>query len=62
MKHYEVEIKRTSFVTMRIDAENPEAAESLAYEELNDEHYLGNHASYDIESIEEVYIKQEGSK
>ena len=62
MKHYQVEFKRTSFVTMWIDAETPEAAESLAYEELGEEHYLGDYASYDVESIEEVYIKQEGSK
>jgi hypothetical protein len=47
---------------MWIDAETPEAAESLAYEELGEEHYLGDYASYDVESIEEVYIKQEGSK
>jgi hypothetical protein len=53
MKMFEVELKRTSYVTIRVDAENAEQAEMLAWEELaSDGSYGEGYANWDIESIE----------
>lgn len=34
MKHYAVEIKRTSFITVHVEANNTEEAEALAWGEI----------------------------
>lgn len=52
-KSYEVEVRRTSFITIWVEAENEDEAETLAFEEVANEQYH-DHASWDIESIEEV--------
>jgi len=52
-KTYEVELRRTSFITVTVEAENEEQAEELAWQEslvMDSKH----DASWDIESIEEV--------
>ena len=55
MKIFEVELKRTSFVMVRVEAENAEQAEKLAWEELaSDGSYGEGYASWDIESIGET--------
>lgn len=55
MKIFEVELKRTSFVMLRVEAENAEQAEVLAWEELaSDGSYGEGYASWDIESIGET--------
>jgi hypothetical protein len=55
MKTYEVELKRTSYVTMTVEAENEEAAEEAAWEELaEDGSWNDRDASWEVESIEEL--------
>jgi ribosomal protein L20A (L18A) len=57
-KSYEVEVRRTSFITIWVEAENEEQAETLAFEKIATEQYH-DRASWDIESIEEVVTKGE---
>lgn len=52
MKTYEVELRRTSYITVTVEAETIEEAEAKAYDEGTVK--LDNYASWDIESIEEV--------
>lgn len=52
-KHFEVEVRRTSFVTIWVDADTVEEAEALAYQDIA-VNYYNDGASWDIESIEEV--------
>lgn len=52
MKTYEVELCRTSYITLTVEADTVEEAEALAFREVEgrgDSAY----ASWDIESIEE---------
>jgi hypothetical protein len=58
MKTYNVELKRTSYITVSVEAENKEAAEEIAWLEL-DKHE-DNDANWDLESIEEVFSYQRG--
>ena len=52
-KTYEVELRRTSYIVVTVEAENEADAEALAWQESMAFH--ANHdASWDIESIEEV--------
>jgi hypothetical protein len=54
MKTYQIELKRTSYVTLTIEAENEDEAEGLAWLELaSDGSYGDRDAHWDIESIEE---------
>jgi uncharacterized OsmC-like protein len=54
MRIFEVELKRTSYAVIRVEAENKEQAEKLAWEELaSDGSYGEGYANWDIESIEE---------
>lgn len=52
MKTYEVEIRRTSFITVTVEAENEEEAEAKAFEEIE----IGRegYADWDMESITEM--------
>ncbi len=50
MKTFEVELRRTSFVTVAVQAETVEEAEALAFEEVSSR--PDNYASWDVESIE----------
>jgi hypothetical protein len=52
-KTYEIELRRTSFITVSVEAETIEEAEALAWDEVNDRPDT-NYASWDVESIEEV--------
>jgi hypothetical protein len=52
MKTFEVELQRTSYITITVEAENEDDAETKAYERIGDE---GNDASWTTESIEEVF-------
>jgi len=53
MKHFAVELKRTSYITLTIEAKNEDEAETLAWEEISDGYYRDGDAHWDIESIEE---------
>ena len=51
MKTYEVELKRTSYITIDVEAENVEAAMSAAWLQLAESEFKDNDAYWDIESI-----------
>ena len=54
MKTYNVELRRTSYVTVTVEAENEDEADSLAWEKMErEEPHLGD-ADWTLESIEEV--------
>ncbi len=51
---FEVELKRESYVTYIIEADNPDEAEAKAWEELTESGDVGDAASWSVESIEDV--------
>lgn len=53
MRTFEVELRRTSYITLTVEAENEDDAEEKAWLELDDEHAHAD-ANWDVESIEEV--------
>lgn len=53
MKKYEIEFRRTSFITYTVQANSTEEAEFIAYQELVND----GHAEFDnvqVESVEEL--------
>ena len=53
MKTYQIELKRTSYVNLTVEAESVEEAEELAWDELESDGSYGlNYADWEIESIE----------
>ena len=53
MKTYEVELKRTSFVTITVEAKDMEEAEFIAWQEI-ESGYNEGYADWGVESIEEI--------
>ena len=51
MKTYQVELKRTSYINLTIEAENEDEAEALAWKQVDQDYYRDDGA-WDIESIE----------
>ena len=51
MKTYQIELKRTSYVNLTIEAENEDEAEDLAWRQMEQDYYRDDGA-WDIESIE----------
>jgi hypothetical protein len=51
MKIYQIELKRTSYVNLTIEAENEDEAEGLAWKQVDQDYYRDDGA-WDIESIE----------
>ncbi len=55
MKHtYEVEFRRTSFVTYTVQASSTEEAEFIAYQELNRDGSDNGFADWTVESVEKM--------
>jgi hypothetical protein len=54
MKTYEVELRRTSYIVLTVEAESEDDAEGKAWKELEHGDYNHEDAQWDIESIEEV--------
>lgn len=52
MKTFEVELRRTSYIVVTVEAETVEEAEALAFEQAGAD--IGSYASWDVESIEEI--------
>lgn len=52
MKTYQVEIKRTSYITVTVEADSVQEAEDKAWQELDQSRI--SDASWDIEAIEEM--------
>lgn len=53
LKTYEIELRRTSYITLTIEAENKERAEELAWLQVETE-TNPKHAQWDIESIDDI--------
>jgi hypothetical protein len=54
VKTFEVELRRTSYITMTVEAESRDEAEAKAWRELEHGRADINDATWDVESIEEV--------
>ena len=56
MKTFEVELKRTSYVVITVEASSEEEAKTKAWKELDANYDHGDilAASWDVESIEEI--------
>lgn len=52
MNHYSVEIRRSTYVTIQIDAQDPAEAEELAWEEIENGDYE-SHGHWEISDISE---------
>lgn len=57
MKTFEIELRRTSYMVVTVEAESQDEAEALAWKEI-DSRPDSDDASWDIESIEEVTQNQ----
>jgi hypothetical protein len=55
MKTYEVELQRTSYITITVVAENEDAAEELAWEHIEADEVNISDANWYVESIEEIF-------
>jgi len=53
MKTYEVELKRTSYITLQVEAGSTEEAEVIAWQEIENGYNEGC-ADWEVESIEEI--------
>ena len=51
MKTYQIELKRTSYINLTIEAENVDEAEALAWKQVDQDYYRDD-GHWDIESIE----------
>jgi len=54
MKTYNVELKRTSYIMVTVEAENEDEADRLAWEEIERGRADINDALWELELIEEV--------
>jgi len=53
MKTYQVELKYESYTTLTIEAETPEEAEALAWQELETDGSYQAYGNWELESINE---------
>jgi hypothetical protein len=53
MKTYEVELRRTSYITVTVEAENEDEAETKAWQEIENGRTDINDADWELGSIEE---------
>jgi hypothetical protein len=53
MKTYEIELRRTSFITLTIEAEDQDAAETLAWEQIKEDHCIDD-ADWEIGFVDEL--------
>jgi hypothetical protein len=58
MKTYSVEFRRTSFVTLTVEAENQKAAEDAAWKELEDE-FNCKDAEWELGFVDELSTDDE---
>jgi hypothetical protein len=58
MKTYNVELKRTSYITVTVEAGNQDAAEDIAWLELGRHEHKDGYGDWDLESIEEIPNEQ----
>ena len=55
MKKFEVEMQRTSYITITVEAENEDDAETIAWAVVEDDIQNINDSQWYVESIEEVF-------
>lgn len=53
MRTYEIELRRTSFVTLTIEAEDQDAAETLAWDQIQRDYYRDD-GDWEIGFVDEV--------
>jgi hypothetical protein len=53
MRTYQIELKRTSYVNIMVDADDMTEAEALAWKELETRDHDEQNASWELEFIEE---------
>lgn len=58
MKTYNVELKRTSYITIVVDAKDLEEAEFLAWQEVERGRADINDAQWELESVEVVRVNK----
>ena len=52
MKTYEIELRRVSYITMTVEAEDKDSAEDQAWEKCDE--FSDKEATWDVASIEEL--------
>ena len=55
MKTYEVELCRISYVTITVEADNEDDAETKAWAQIEADNVNINDSHWDVESIEEIF-------
>jgi hypothetical protein len=53
LKTFEVELRRTSYIVLTIEAEDADQAKEKAWEEIERGDYRHEDAAWDVESVEE---------
>mgnify|MGYP007049613438 CR=1 FL=1 len=61
MKTYEIEFKRTSYITIEVEADSEEEAKALAWEDIKEDYYMED-GGWEIESIEEFELVTDDSR
>jgi hypothetical protein len=61
MKHFAVEVKRTSYVTIHVEANTKEQAEELAWAEIEsgESYGISDDANWEVEDIYEQFATDE---
>lgn len=59
MKHFAVELKRTSYITVYVDAETKDQAEDAAWVELSSSDYDNEHVDWECNDIYEQFATDE---
>jgi hypothetical protein len=59
MKTYEVELQRTSYVTLTVEADSKDEAEALAWAQIERDVVNINDAQWNLSSIEELDNEQQ---
>jgi hypothetical protein len=55
MKTYEVELQRTSYVIVTVEAENEDEAEGVAWKRIEANGVNINDSNWSVESVEEIF-------
>lgn len=55
MRTYEVELQRTSYVTVTVEAENEDEAEEVAWKRIEADGVNINDSNWSVESVEEIH-------
>jgi hypothetical protein len=55
MKTYEVELRRTSYITITVEAGNEDEAEKVAWQRIEADVVNINDSQWDVESVEEIF-------